>query len=130
MLYTVPPERVTEILGRYQNDEYGFLLNISQLQSITSLYLNCFLYHPPTLLYNIYMYIYSGMQTLAVYVVHERGLVEKTTVGGLPGDCFSGVVSLVGREVADMFSTRFPGGPPKWWASTYQYITLYLNWCF
>jgi hypothetical protein len=33
----VPPERVTDILGRYQNDEYGFLLNMSQLQSIASL---------------------------------------------------------------------------------------------
>ena len=51
------------------------------------------------------------------------GLVEKTTVGGPPGD----LVSLVGREVADMFSTRHPGGPPKWWASTYHYLHYTLS---
>jgi hypothetical protein len=45
------------------------------------------------------------------------GVVEKTTVGGPSGD----LVSLVGREIAGVFSTRHPEGSPKWWASTYYY---------
>jgi hypothetical protein len=45
------------------------------------------------------------------------GSRRETTVGGASGN----LVSLVGREVADVFSTRHPEGPPKWWASTYYY---------
>jgi hypothetical protein len=42
------------------------------------------------------------------------------------------LASLVGREVADVFSTRHPEGPPKWWgqALTIIHITLYPNCCF
>jgi hypothetical protein len=49
------------------------------------LYLNCFLYHSPTLLYNVYMgiYILCHDAYCVVYVMHERGLVEKITVGGI-----------------------------------------------
>jgi hypothetical protein len=51
------------------------------------------------------------------------GLVEKTTVGGPSGD----LVSPVGREVADVSSTRHREGSPKWWASTYYFLHLTLS---